>query len=108
MTTYESAAPPPAAAHAFQEGDDQAVTHSTVPMQRDEQSGASRPAVYDSDGAKLRLQGYYSAASFPSVPALPVGGLPQAPNGAIPERLQHANEERQQDLGRREEMLIQF
>lgn len=66
-------------------------------------SQPAEQAIYDNSGNKLRLQGYYSAASFPSVPSMPVGGLPSAPNAEIRE---HAIQQEQPK--KPEEMLIEF
>lgn len=67
-------------------------------------------AMYDAAGNKLRLQGYYSANSFPAVPQVPVGGLPIAPNGALTthdydQKERHHEQEVQQ---KEEAALIEF
>lgn len=67
-------------------------------------------AMYDAAGNKLRLQGYYSANSFPAVPQVPVGGMPIAPNGALTthdydQKERHHEQEVQQ---KEEAALIEF
>ncbi|KAK9900166.1 hypothetical protein P389DRAFT_192454 [Cystobasidium minutum MCA 4210] len=51
-----------------------------------------------------RFQGYYSAASFPAVPSMPVGGLPAAPKGDVV----HHEERPHQVEQKKEEALIEF
>jgi len=75
-----------------------------------QQQSSSQPAenaVYDAAGNKLRLQGYYTQASFPAVPAMPVGGLPSAPNGELHQQQGHHTAE-QEAPKKQEEALIEF
>lgn len=51
-----------------------------------------------------RFQGFYSAASFPVVPSMPVGGLPSAPKGQFEQ--EEAAPIKQEN--RKEEALIEF
>lgn len=78
------------------------------PVQEQETNMIPNQAMYDSAGNKLRLQGYYNASSFPSVPDMPVGGLPSAPDSDFAEHDKYTNRERQQESEKTEEMLIQF
>lgn len=53
-----------------------ALHNDTRTVQRSPQAG---------NPEKVRLQGYYTPSSFPSVPSVPVGGLPSAPNADFTE-----------------------
>lgn len=63
--------------------------------------------LFDAQGHKLKLQGMYSSASFPSVPQLPVGGLPNAHNGELTNYNEH-NHEAHEPVKKQEEALIEF
>lgn len=51
-----------------------------------------------------RFQGFYSANSFPAVPTMPVGGLPEAPKG----QFRDTEPESLRQESRKEEALIEF
>lgn len=75
------------------------VKHGT---QANPVEGASQPPSTNMPNG--RFQGFYSAASFPAVPSMPVGGLPTAPKGELAEQ----DSARQQEESRKEEALIEF
>lgn len=79
----------------FTEG--QAVHAHAVPAAGQEQP----PQAKMENG---RFQGFYSAASFPAVPSMPVGGFPTAPKGEVFHHEERVKEPEQ----KKEEALIEF
>lgn len=69
------------------------------------------PQMYDEEGNKLRLQGYYKPSSFPAVPEGPVGGLtglPDAPTSDLSRVAEQFNQPNGKQDRRQEEALIEF
>jgi growth factor-regulated tyrosine kinase substrate len=91
------------------------TTHEQHPLPQiagaSHQSEADLPAPHEHSQTQRpenvsngRFQGFFSAASFPVVPSMPVGGLPSAPKGQFIQ--EEAASPKQEN--RKEEALIEF
>lgn len=85
----------------FQTEHEAPVSNPHAPPQSTKYDGQSHNPTETSG----KFQGFYSAASFPTVPTLPVGGLPAVPQGEFTEP--HA-QQKEAVSPRKEEALIEF